>query len=397
MEIIIGYKSDDYINKRNIIGIVDNAKYIRTNDLYTILRAPCNYLNRISGSDLFSILDMENQFNDFDIHKVNLFHFINAISFGHTPWITTFETVLPRFKCTLKCHKGRVPNYVSLKKETKVRKALEALSSDSCKRIIAMSECNYRMQKDLLTHFPEYQESIESKLIVIHPPQMSLVSDYSDKFLSIDGNIKFMLSGHSFFRKGGMEIIETLGKLKRKYDYDFTLIIVSSLVLDNYATQETNDDIQRARNFIQENSEWIDYFPELPYQQHLALMKKTHVGLLPTYADTYGYSVLDFQAAGCPVITTNVRAMPEINNNNKGWIIDVPTNRLGEAIYTTKEDRNIISDLIREGLECIIHEIFSNRKVIISKSQNAIIGLKEKNSFEDYARRLQEIYIEAIQ
>lgn len=396
-EMVIGYKYDDYIYKRNIIGIVDNAKYRKVHGIFSLINNVPDLINRIIRSDLFPVIDLRNQFNDFNINKVSLYHFINSISYGCTPWITTFETVLPRFGCTLSCHHGHEPGYAPLINETKVRKALAAISHDSCKRIIAMSQCNLDMQKDLLTHFPEYKDKIESKLMVLHPPQRPLVCDYSDKNLGTDGKLKLMFSGHSFFRKGGMEIIETLGKLRKQYDYEFTLTIVSSLSIDNYATRETPNDVLRARHFISQNSDWIDYFPGLPYEKFLDLMKKSHVGLLPTYAETYGYSVLDFQAAGCPVITTNVRALPEVNDNKKGWIIDIPKNRLGEALYTTKEDRHIISDLIREGLERVIHEIFSDRKLIVAKSNNALLGIKEKNSFDDYARRMKEIYIEALQ
>ena len=292
---IIGYRSGNYPYKRNIIGIVDNAKYRKVRDLFSVLRAAANLINRRRKRDLFSVIDFGNQFNDFNINKVCLFHFFNAISYGRTPWITTFETVLPRFSCTLSCHSGREPSYAFLKTETKVRKALAALSSDSCKRIIAMSKCNLDMQRDLSTHFPEYKESIESKLMVMHPPQRALVCNYSVKNLSVEGKIKFMFVGNSFFRKGGMEIIETLWKLKQQYNYEFTLTIVSSLSIDNYATQEGPNDVLRAIHFIQQNSAWIDYFTQIPYQQVLALMKKSHVGLLPTYADTYGYSVLEFQ------------------------------------------------------------------------------------------------------
>ncbi len=97
--------------------------------------------------------------------------------------------------------------------------------------------------------------------------------------------------------------------------------------------------IQRTAAFIQGNREWINYFPQLPNSEVLDMMKKAHIGLLPTYADTYGYSVLEFQAAGCPVVTTNVRSLPEINDNDKGWLIEVPKNRMGEAIYSTDTDR----------------------------------------------------------
>jgi glycosyltransferase involved in cell wall biosynthesis len=390
----VGYIRDSYAWRRNIIGIVDKAEYKKVCDLFSILTAVTYPINIITKRDLFSTNDLINQFNDFNLNKVSLFHFFNAISYGRTPWIATFETVLPRFSCALSSHHGRDPSYALLKRETRVRNGLAAISNDSCKRIIALSKCNLDMQRDLLTHFPEYSESIKSKLIVMHPPQSALVSDYSDKKVGLDGKIEFIFVGANFFRKGGMEIIETLGNLRQQYE--FTLTIVSSLTTDNWATKESRNDVQRARHFIQDNSDWIDYFPRLHYQELLALMKKSHVGLLPTYADTYGFSVLECQAAGCPVITTNIRALPEINDNTKGWIIHVPKNRLGEAIYSTQEDRRIISDLIREGLERIIHEIFSDTEVILAKCKNAIAGIKEKHSVEDYANRMKEIYIQAI-
>ena len=58
----------------------------------------------------------------------------------------------------------------------------------------------------------------------------------------------------------------------------------------------------------------IFYHKILFNSEVMNILKNTHVGLLPTYADTYGYSVLEAQSFGCPVITTNIRAMPEINN-----------------------------------------------------------------------------------
>lgn len=45
-------------------------------------------------------------------------------------------------------------------------------------------------------------------------------------------------------------------------------------------------------------------------------MKKAHVCLLPTWMDTFAYSVLEAQACGTPVISTSLRALTEINNEN---------------------------------------------------------------------------------
>lgn len=394
---LVGYKFDAYPEKRNIIDIVPDAKYKKVRDLFTLKEKIANKLNRLANRELFSTLDSYNQFYDFDLNRVSLFHFLNTISYGSTPWITTFETLLPRFTCLLSCPRDRQlePDFSALKTEAKMHQAFKALSRNACQSIIAMSDCNANMQRRLLKEFPEYQASIESKLIVMHPPQKVFVSTYADKQLSLDEKIRFIFVGSSFFRKGGQEIIETLKYLKYEYKYELELIIVSSLNIDNYATQETPANVEKVKHLIQE-SDWINYFPKLPNHEVIELMKKSHIGLLPTYADTYGFSVLEFQAAGCPVITTNVRALTEINDNNVGWTIEVPKKSSGEAIYTTKEDRQVISKLIRKGIEQAVHEIFANRTIILEKSQKSISRIIEHHSIDRYAAKLRNIYLEAI-
>lgn len=394
---LIGYKFDAYPEKRNIIDIVPDAKYKKVRDFFSLKERIVSQLNRLANRELFSIIDSHNQFYDFDLNQVSLFHFLNTISYGSTPWITTFETLLPRFNCLLSCPRDRQlePDFSALKTEAKMHKAFKAISHDACRRIIAMSGCNANMQRRLLKEFPEYQESIESKLIVMHPPQRAFISTYADKHLSLDEKIKFIFVGSSFFRKGGREIIETLKYLKDKYKYNLELIIVSSLDIDNYATKETPADVEKVKHLLQQ-SDWISYFSKLPNHEVIDWMKKSHVGLLPTYADTYGYSVLEFQAAGCPVITTNVRALTEINDNNVGWMIEVPKKSSGEAIYTTQEDRHVISKLIREGIERAVHEIFANRPIILEKSQRSISRIIDYHSIDRYAATLRNIYLEAI-
>nr|WP_199316592.1 glycosyltransferase family 4 protein [Chroococcidiopsis sp. [FACHB-1243]] len=394
---MIGYKFDAYPEKRNIIDIVPDTKYKKVRDFFLMKQRIASQLNQLANREIFSIIDSYNQFYDFDLNRVSLLHFFNTISYGSTPWITTFETFLPRLNCLLSCPSDRdlELDFSALKTEAKIHKAFQAISRDACRQIIAMSDCNANMQRRLLKEFSEYQESIESKLIVMNPPQRVFVSKYADKNLSLDETIKFIFVGSSFFRKGGQEIIQTLKALKDRYKYNLELTVISSLNIDNYATKETLADVEQVKHLLQQ-SDWINYFPQLPNHEVIELMKKAHIGLLPTYADTYGYSVLEFQAAGCPVITTNVRALAEINNNHVGWTIEVPKNSLGEAIYTTKEDRDTISKLIREGIEQAVHEIFANRAIILEKSQNSISRIIEHHSIDRYAAKLRNIYLEAI-
>ena len=392
----VGYKDEHYASKRNILNIVPDAHYVKVDDFSRMIRWASRLASKVLRRRIIDTDDLAFSFTDFDTSRVDLLHFFNAVSYGTTPWITTFETILPRFKCARSCHLGRTGDFSPLVHETKILKALEALSSDSCKQLIAMSECNLRMQRDFVRLFPAYRSEIERKLICLHPPQRTIVDEYEAKKIPSDGKIRFMFVGRAFFTKGGIELLDSLGEARREGSHDLKLIIISSLITDDYATKRTQDDVARVKKRIQENGDWVEYRERLDNSQVLELMKTAHVGLLPTYADTYGYSVLEFQAAGCPVISTNVRALPEINNNERGWVIDVPKNRLGEAIYTTEEDRAKVSSAIKSGLASALVEIMHDRQIVCRKGDASIRYIRESHSPEDFARRLGAIYRRAL-
>ncbi len=231
---------------------------------------------------------------------------------------------------------------------------------------------------------------------MIHPPQELFVSRFEDKQVDLGGPLRFMFVGSAFFRKGGFEILDTFRLLREKYHYDLELIIVSDIHPDGYAVPASAESINMVEAILREPPGWLKYYPRLPNPQVLNLMKQAHIGLLPTYADSYGYSVLEFQASGCPVITTNVRALPEINDNERGWVIDVPKNSLGEALYTTANDRQMISDAIHAGLEKIVHDIYHDRSVIIKKGDQSILNIKSHHSPLDFSTRMIKIYQDAI-
>ena len=385
----IGYSNNDYPNKRNIIGLVPNAHYVRIHDINTCI---CRFARRMLRRNP---IDIANVFNDRGLNRVDLMHFFNTISLAPTPWISTFETIVPRFKNTLSCHHGRNCDFTPLTHDTRIRKALNALASNACRRLIALSQCNRRMQLDLLHLFPDHYPLIEPKITCLHPPQPPLVDEYAQKQLPLNGPVRFLFVGHNFFGKGGAEVLESF-QHARKSGQNLSLTIVSCLCPDDYATKTSKKDVEKAKNLIRDNSDWIQYWPSLDNQQVLQLMKNAHVGLLPTYADTYGYSVLEFQAAGCPVISTNIRALPEINNNETGWVIQIPKNRLGEALYTTGQDRAEISAAIKKGLTHAIEEIMNDRQTICRKANASIRHIKQDHSPQIHSTKLSQIYQRAL-
>lgn len=393
---VLSYRFEYYPYLRNIINKLPEAEYIPVKDLYSTIRRIILSVNRRSGRDLFSTFDLNNQFDDFEINKVDILHFSNGVSYGHTPWVAHFETFLPRFSDLLKRTHGKTKN--PLKMTPLIQRGLHALGSPSCKRIIAMSQAAANLQKDLLLELPLKEHTrILSKLTVLHPPQETLVECCVKRTYDKSNPIRFILVGAGFFRKGGREILNVFDHLITSENLPIQLVLVSSLRLDTYASKETQSDIVWAEQFIKDRCDWIEYYETLPHHKVMELMKTCDIGLLPTYADTYGFSVLEAQACGCPVISTDVRALPEINNMDVGWIIRVPKNNLGEALYSTSEERDRLSQLIQSGLEEIIRGITADPSVIFTKGIKAIERIRKHHDPTLYAKQLREIYQTALE
>jgi glycosyltransferase involved in cell wall biosynthesis len=393
---VISSRFNHYSYVRNLVGLVPGVDYVRVTDLFGRAEHTLRRVNKLAHRQLMSPHDLSNQFYDFNLNNVDLIHFYNMISYGRTPWVGTFETILPRFTDLLDKNYPLKRNLSTFPRRWEIHQAFEALVGPSCKRIIAMSECAANLERDLLQGFCSYKKELENKMVVIHPPQTLLISDYSEKPVDLKGRIKFLFVGISFFRKGGREVLDAFKELRDKNHYDIDLTIVSALRIDNYASGESVEDVSEAKKIIAENKDWITYYPQLSNKDVLALMKESHVGLLPTYSDSYGYSMLEFQASGCPVISTNIRVLPEINDNQKGWLIEVPKDPSGEAIHITPSDRQELSAAIRQGLEKSLHEIFANPTIITEKGEKAIQYIRDFHSPADFAARMNQIYLESI-
>ncbi|WP_370390815.1 glycosyltransferase family 4 protein [uncultured Winogradskyella sp.] len=270
--------------------------------------------------------------------------FFNSINLGRNPWEVYFETTLPRL--------GKAPKFF-------YDIAVKQLAKDNCKEIIAISQCAYELQLAYLkTTYPKYYGIIKEKMVVKLPPQPLLIENYTEKQLPQD-KIVFTLVGADFFRKGGREVLQVFNELIPKYP-QLQLNIVSSLNYGDYATQTTVEDYKNAIKIIEKHRAHIKHYSRLPNNEVLDLFKKSHVGLLPTWADSFGYSVLEAQAAGCPVITTDIRALPEVNDNDIGWIINVPKLKSKDAILINKEERVKFSKLLISSLTIIINDILKS-------------------------------------
>ena len=115
------------------------------------------------------------------------------------------------------------------------------------------------------------------------------------------------------------------------------------------------------------------------------------MALLPTYADTYGYFVLEAQSCGCPVITTDISALSEINNIDCGWVIPVPKDSFGNGVLNTEYERAEFSNCIYRGLEKYVLQVLDNPSLIKGKAMAAIERIRKQHDPLQHAEETEEI------
>ncbi|MDG2312182.1 MAG: glycosyltransferase family 4 protein [Flavobacteriales bacterium] len=300
-------------------------------------------------------------------------HSFNTIPLDSRRFIVHYETTIPRLG-----KNGGVIEKVLVRK----------LASDNCIQLIAISEAAKNLQREFLkANHPENMDGIMAKTIVLHPPQKVLVNIKNHKE-NADDFIRFCFVGRDFARKGGFEIITALSKIERE---KWRLTIISDFNLRDYATHLSEEEIvgksEFLREFLNDFSDNIELHEKIENTKVIELIKGSDVGLLPTWADSYGYSCLEFQACGCPVISTDVRSLPEINNDKCGWVIPVAKNNTGlDAKLNTDEDRLDFSNHLSKKLSEIFKTILTNpdgRIEIYKKGLNAIDRIKINHNPED--------------
>lgn len=336
--------------------------------------------------------------NDFVFYplfqNVDIYHSFNDVCITNKKWVVTFETMVPRFLNLVNSHNQENPVY---KYNEIVNKHLKYISNKNCLGVLAISNCTKRIQEKLLQSFPEVESDINNKTYVIYPPQEALVTK-EDIFKKKYDDLKFIFIGNDFYRKGGSEIVLAVQELileNKISENDIQITLVGNIGADhNYALGKFQDD-ENYRDSIKKivnERKNINLISKIENEKLLEIIKEHHVGILATWADTFGYSVLEFQACGCPVISTDVRALPEINNFDIGWLINVRKNDLGEIIIDSSAQKEITRRNIIEKLKEIFLECIENKNTIKEKAIRSLLRIESEHSINNYNRKLSEIY-----
>lgn len=303
---------------------------------------------------------------------VDLLHVWRTVCYGRLPWVVTTSVGLP-FGWP----------------QEKWAKALALLASDQCKRIIVNSRHAYRWQERKLERSPQLAERIRAKLEVLHTPQDVLVDRWDKK--PVDPNsVVFTIVGHEFFRKGGHHLLNVAARLIQD-GAPIQINVVSRLKKDEFGCA-SDDVLNRVREEISK-ANYIHWFESLPNDEVLRLLASSHVGVLLSYCEAYGYSVLEAQASGCAMITTDVFALPELNDESTGWVVPVAQEGLD---YRSVDDRIKMGEIIESRLLAVMTQILNERDTLRRKGEAAIERIRRRHSPQDHADRLRSIYFDAV-
>lgn len=371
-KIVVGTNQLSYLEKRNFseLPFSNPIEFKKCADLYKIY----NYILFKSSKKI--IPNYQFSFKDFGLNNVSLFHFFSAVYFGSKPWIVTSSVPIPRW---INNHKI----------------GFDLLEKNNCKAIILLSENCKSKQLKLIKRFNANSEVLEQKMHVIHPSQSPLIESFDQKEID-SSTLTFTLIGHQVLIKGGLEVVRVFNRLNNEGISNIKLNLVSLLHKSGFLDyQNSGTDIEEIKNKIS-SCPLINHIPFASNQEVIDLLRATDVSLLPSYGDSYGYSVLEAQAAGCPVITTNTGALSEINNNEIGWVLKMKVGEDYRAVVENDKSRSIFSADLEEQLYRTIKNMLNDRQCIIVKGKMSLQKIIEKHNPKDRAEAIQKLYLAAL-
>ncbi|MGA2333488.1 MAG: glycosyltransferase family 1 protein [Syntrophales bacterium] len=177
---------------------------------------------------------------------------------------------------------------------------------------------------------------------IFKPIEKEIVEKQLKKFFSISDDYILMISTKNP-QKNPIEIIRAFAYLKLKYKKPLKLVQVG---LKSSVHERMFDEIEKHKLSAE-----IFSLGYISHDKMPVLYNGAQALLFPSIGEDFGLPLVEAMACGCPVITSNIYAPPEIVGD-AGLIVDPYNNReIAEAIYSILENPELREVLIRRGLE----------------------------------------------
>lgn len=316
--------------------------------------------------------------------RADLFHFFNSLASIRAPWITTFEHRLPRWE--------RADESI---RAASCRAGLDLILAEPCRSLVAFSDASRNIAiRDWECRFGSAEAALAAaKVRILRPPQ-SILGGATPR--SGRERPLFAFIGGDFFRKGGLQTVEALERLYARGVRDWDAIVVGRLdSFGDYASATDAASAAAVKAAISRMSDRVTHHERMRNADVLQLLARADYYLFPTLADTFGYSVLEAMASGAVVITTNVRSLPEVVDDETGYLIRLPLDANREI--HRRPDFAVIKSLLTDELEHAIYTaLFETEATRLRKAKAAVARLQAAHDPAAHAIAIEHVYRSAL-
>lgn len=192
-------------------------------------------------------------------------------------------------------------------------------------KIIAVSE---NTKKDLVELYNGDPDKIE---VVYHGVGIPKIVD---KQKSTQPYILYL--GRLETRKNIQGLVRAFDLLKKRYQVPHQLVL-AGLKGYGYDKIHLRDDVIE-KGYVSDQEKW-------------QLLQNAAMFVFPTFYEGFGMPILEAQAVGCPIITSNISSMPEVAG--EGAILVEPRNveEICQRMHQIIEDKDLKKRLINKGYQ----------------------------------------------
>jgi glycosyltransferase involved in cell wall biosynthesis len=290
-------------------------------------------------------------FNPWPVRRFDLIHAFNRIPLSRTPFVIGFESHLPRA--------------FGLEGSAYWRALTAALLSPRCRAIVAISD--FARHSFLHQHRGEVCEALAAKLHRRYPNLPMGGADLAGD-LAQGGCIRLVFVGNHFARKGGCVALR-LAELTRRRGMEVELDIVSDLTMGATVWTDPTEAEAVAPYLKLLELPGVRLHRDLPNAEVQVLLRRAHFSLLPTFSDTFGFSVIESMAHHTPAICTTQGALTEfVSDGTDGILLDLPVDGFREwaPFKTMRRDSPAFRTVWTETVERLAAEAFSRMAAVTS-------------------------------
>ncbi|MDW3176726.1 MAG: glycosyltransferase [Acidimicrobiia bacterium] len=231
-----------------------------------------------------------------------------------------------------------------------------------------------------------------------HQPAQSRRTQYPE--LGEEDALRLIFVGGDFFRKGGEAILRAVEALGDELNLQLT--VISKVEGNDYTgTPPPEVDVASIRRRLEGNPR-IDWRRSVSHDEVMSAIEMHHVGLLPTFSDTFGYSVLEFMSLGVPAIVSDLQALPEFADSVTGWQVHVEKDDHGEWVgrHPNMDRRShhyfeSVADTTSQ-IEGILSEIRTNPALLSIKAASTHDRIAQQFDPSTRAATVRSIYEQAL-